>query len=86
MDMPELNLGMSFTDYARKGFLGIIEDIPYNMEHDVEAFLRTDGGISLPKDLVRKHPKVVMFLGKKLNGLTYGKVAKFSKKYHNLLE
>lgn len=84
IDLPELNLGMSFTEYARKGFLGIIESVPYNMEHDVEAFLRTDGGISLPKDLVRKHPKVVMFLGRKLNGLTYGKVARFSKKYHNL--
>lgn len=84
IDLPELNLGMSFTQYAKKGFLGIIESIPYNMEHDVEAFLRTDGGISLPKDLIRKHPKVVMFLGRKLNGLTYGKVAKFAKKYHNL--
>ena len=27
-----------------------------------------------------------MFLGRKLNGLTYGKVAKFSKKYHGLTE
>ena len=33
-----------------------------------------------------KHPKIVMFLGRKLNGLTYGKVAKFSKKYHSLKE
>lgn len=84
LDLPELNLGMNFTEYARKGFLGIIESIPYNMEHDIEAFLKTDGGISLPKDLIEKHPKVVMFLGRKLNGLTYGKVAKFSKKYHGL--
>jgi 3',5'-cyclic AMP phosphodiesterase CpdA len=84
IDLPELNLGMSFTEYARKGFLGIIESIPYNMEHDIEAFLNTDGGISLPKDLILKFPKVVMFLGRKLNGLTYGKVAKFSKKYHDL--
>ena len=86
IDLPELNLGMSFTEYARKGFLGIVESIPYNMEHDLDAFLKTDGGIALPKDLVLKYPKVVMFLGKKLNGLTYGKVAKFSKKYHNLKE
>ena len=84
MDMPELNLGMSFTDYARKGFLGIIENIPYNMEHDVEAFANTEGGLSLPKDLILKHPKIVMFIGRKLNGLTYGKVAKFSKKYHGM--
>ena len=84
LDLPELELGMSFTEYTRQGFLGIIEGIPYNMEHDIEAFLNTDGGISLPKDLIRKHPKVVMFLGKKLNGLTYGKIAKFSKKYHGL--
>ena len=84
LDLPELGLGMTFTEYARKGFLGIIESIPYNMEHDIEAFLKTDGGISLPKDLIRKHPKVVMFLGRKLNGLTYKTVAKFSKKYHNL--
>ena len=86
IDLPELDLGMSFTEYSRKGFLGIVESIPYNMEHDVEAFLKSDGGITLPKDLIRKYPKVVMFLGRKLNGLTYGRVAKFSKKYHNLTE
>ena len=84
IDLPDL--GMSFTEYARKGFLGIIESIPYNMEHDVEAFANTDGGISLPKDLIMKHPKIVMYLGRKLNGLTYSKVAKFSKKYHDLKE
>ncbi len=82
IDLP--NLGMSFTEYARKGFLGIIESIPYNMEHDVEAFANTQGGISLPKDLILKHPKTVMFLGRKLNNLTYAKVAKFSRKYHKL--
>ena len=82
IDLPDL--GMTFTEYSKKGFLGIIEDIPYNMEHDVEAFANTDGGISLPKDLILKHPKIVMFLGRKLNGLTYAKVAKFSRKYHDL--
>lgn len=82
IDLPDL--GMSFTEYARKGFLGIIEEIPYNMEHDVHAFANTQGGVSLPKDLILKHPKAVMFLGKKLNALTYDKLAKFSKKYHNL--
>lgn len=86
LDLPELELGMSFTEYTRQGFLGIIEGIPYNMEHNIEAFLETDGGIALPKDLIRKYPKVVMFIGKKLNGLTYGKIAKFSKKYHGLKE
>lgn len=84
IDLP--GLGMSFTEYARKGFLGIIEEIPYNMENDVEAFANTEGGVSLPKDLIMKHPKIVMFLGRKLNGLTYSKVAKFSKKYHDLKE
>ncbi len=82
IDLPDL--GMTFTEYARKGFLGIIESIPYNMEHDVEAFANTQGGISLPKDLIMKHPKIVMFLGRKLNSLTYVKVAKFSRKYHDL--
>ena len=86
LDLPELDLGMTFTEYARKGFLGIVESIPYNMEHNIEAFLETDGGITLPKDLILKYPKVVMFLGRKVNALTYGKVAKFSKKYHNLSE
>ena len=86
IDLPELNLGMSFTEYARKGFLGIVESIPYNMEHDIEAFLKSDGGMTLPKDLIRKYPKVVMFIGRKLNNLTYGCVAKFSKKYHCLTE
>lgn len=84
IDLPDL--GMSFTDYARRGFLGIIEKIPYNMEHDVEAFANTEGGISMPTDLILKHPKTVMFLGRKLNGLTYSKVAKFSRKYHDLKE
>ncbi len=84
IDLPDL--GMTFTEYARKGFLGIIEAIPYNMEHDVQAFANTQGGVSLPKKLILKHPKTVMFLGRKLNGLTYGKLAKFSKKYHDLKE
>ncbi len=84
MELPEL--GMPFDEYAKKGFLGLIESIPYNMEHDVEAFANTEGGISLPKDLILKHPRLVMFLGRKLNALTYDKVAKFSKKYHNLKE
>ena len=84
LDLPDL--GMTFTKYAKNGFLGIIEKIPYNMEHDVEAFANTEGGISLPKDLILKHPKIVMFLGRKLNNLTYSKVAQFSKKYHDLKE
>lgn len=86
IDIELPDLGMSFTEYARKGFLGIIESIPYNMEHDVVAFANTEGGISLPKDLILKHPKTVMLLGRKLNGLTYGKVANFSKKYHGMSE
>ena len=84
MDLPEL--GMTFTEYAKNGFLGIIEKVPYNMEHDVEAFANTEGGLTLPKDLILKHPKTVMVLGRKLNGLTYAKIAKFSKKYHDLKE
>ncbi len=84
IDIELPDLGMTFSEYARKGFLGIIEEIPYNMEHDVEAFANTQGGISLPKDLILKHPKIVMFFGRKLNGLTYSKVARFSKKYHDL--
>lgn len=77
---------VTFAEYARKGFLGIIENIPYNMEHDVEAFADTEGGITLPKELILKHPKTVMFLGRKLNGLTYSKVARFSRKYHGMSE
>ncbi len=84
IDIELPDLGMTFTEYSKKGFLGIIEEIPYNMEHDVVAFANTQGGISLPKDLILKHPKIVMFLGRKLNSLTYSKVAKFSKKYHDL--
>ncbi len=87
IDMELDDLGdISFTEYARKGFLGIIESVPYNMEHNIEAFLKTEGGIKLPKELILKHPKVVMFLGRKLNGLTYGKVAKFSRKYHKMTD
>ncbi len=86
MDVPELNLGMSFHEYTRKGFLGIIEEVPYNMEHDVKAFAETGGGITLPKEFIMSHPKLVMFFGRKLNNLTYGKMAKFSKKYHGMKE
>ena len=86
IDLPELDLGVSFTEYARRGFFGIIESIPYNMEHDVEALVKTEGGITLPNDLILKHPKIVMYLGRKLNGLTYEKIIKFSKKYHNMKE
>ena len=84
IDLPEVDLGMSFTEYARHGFFGIIESIPYNMEHDVEALVKTEGGITLPEDLILKHPKITMYLGRKLNGLTYETIIKFSKKYHNM--
>lgn len=86
MDLSEPDLGMSFTEYARKGFLGIVEAVPYNMEHNIEAFLETEGGITLPEDLITKFPKIVMFIGKKINSLTYGKVARFSRKYHGMSE
>lgn len=86
IDLPELELGMSFTDYARRGFLGIIEDIPYNMEHDVEAFANTEGGVTLPKELILKHPKIVMYIGRRLNSLNYGSIAMFSKKYNGMCE
>ncbi len=84
IDIELPDLGMTFTEYSKKGFLGIIEEIPYNMEHDVVAFANTQGGVSLPKDLILKHPKIVMFLGRKLNALTYSRVARFSRKYHDL--
>ncbi len=84
MDVPELNLGMTLTEYTRKGFIGTLEMIPYNMEHDIEAFLKTDGGITLPENLIKKYPEIVRFIGRKLNGLTYGKMADFSKKYHRM--
>ncbi len=84
LDVPELNLGMSLTEYTKQGFLGLLESVPYNMEHDVKAFAETEGGITLPKEFILKHPHLIRFLGKRLNGLTYGKAAKFSKKYHGL--
>ena len=86
LDLPDLGDAPKFTEYARKGFLGIIESVPYNMEHDVEAFANTEGGVNLPKELILKHPKTVMYLGRKLNGLNYGKVAKFSRKHHGMTE
>lgn len=49
IDIDLTDPGMTFTEYTKKGFLGIIEEIPYNMEHDVEAFANTQGGISLPR-------------------------------------
>ncbi len=84
LDVPELKLGMSLTEYTKQGFLGLLESVPYNMEHDVKAFAETGGGITLPKEFILKHPHLIRFLGKRLNGLTYGKAAKFSKKYHGL--
>ncbi len=84
MDVPSLNLGTSLYEYTRRGFLGSIEDVPYNMEHDISAFAETGGGITLPKDFIYKHPRLISYIGKKINGLTYGKMAKFSEKYHNM--
>lgn len=83
IDLPELNLGVSLAEYIRRGFLGSLEDIPYNMEHDVEAFANT-GSITLPKDKILAHPRIVRFVGKRLNRLTYGTMAKFSRKYHGM--
>lgn len=79
MDLPELNLGMSLEQYCRKGFLGSLEVIPYNMEHDVEAFANTGGGISLPKEKILRHKKAVSKAGKFLNNFTFGKAAKIAR-------
>ena len=84
MELPELNLGMPLLEYTRKGFLGSIETVPYNMEHDVEAFAETGGGITLPKEKILRHRKLVSKIGKIINGLTFGKVAAVTKKYHGL--
>lgn len=84
MDLPELNLGMPLVDYCRKGFLGSLEEIPYNMQYDIEKFIETGGGVNLPKKFIKRHKRLVMFLGKKLNNLDFGKLAKFSKRITNL--
>lgn len=79
MDLPELNLGMSLEQYCRKGFLGSLEAIPYNMEHDVKAFAETGGGISLPKEKIMKHKRIVSRVGKFLNNFTFGKAEKIAR-------
>ena len=79
MDLPELNLGMSLEQYCRKGFLGSLEAIPYNMEHDVKAFAETGGGISLPKEKIMKHKRIVSRAGKFLNNFTFGKAEKIAR-------
>lgn len=84
MDLPELNLGMPLVDYCRKGFLGSLEEIPYNMQYDIEKFIETGGGVNLPKKFIKRHKRLVMFLGKKLNNLDFGKLAKLSKKITKL--
>lgn len=84
MELPELHLDMPLVDYCRKGFLGSLEEIPYNMQYDVEKFAETGGGVNLPKDFIKKHKRLVMFAGKKLNELDFGKLAKFSKKLTKL--
>lgn len=84
MDLPELNLGMPLVDYCRKGFLGSLEEIPYNMQYDIEKFIETGGGVNLPKEFIKRHKRLVMFLGKKLNNLDFGKLAKFSKRITKL--
>lgn len=79
MDLPERNLGMSLEQYCRKGFLGSLEVIPYNMEHDVEAFAETGGGISLPKEKILRHRKLVSRAGRFLNNFTFGKAEKIAR-------
>lgn len=84
IDLPELNLGMPLVDYCRKGFLGSLEEIPYNMQYDIEKFIETGGGVNLPKKFIKRHKRLVVFLGKKLNNLDFGKLAKFSKRITKL--
>lgn len=84
IDFPELNLGMPLVDYCRKGFLGSLEEIPYNMQYDIEKFIETGGGVNLPKRFIKRHKRLVMFLGKKLNNLDFGKLAKLSKRITKL--
>lgn len=84
IDLPELNLGMPLVDYCRKGFLGSLEEIPYNMQYDIEKFIETGGGVNLPKEFIKRHKRFVMYLGKKLNNLDFGKLAKLSKRITKL--
>ena len=70
---------MSLEQYCRKGFLGSLEAIPYNMEHDVKAFAETGGGISLRKEKIMKHKRIVSRAGKFLNNFTFGKAEKIAR-------
>lgn len=79
MDLPELNLGMSLEQYCRKGFLGILEAVPYNMEHDVKAFAETGGGINFPKEKIMRHKRLVSRAGRFLNNFTFGKGEKLAR-------
>lgn len=84
IDLPELNLGMPLVDYCRNGFLGSLEEIPYNMQYDIEKFIETGGGVNLPKEFIKRHKRLVMYLGKKLNNLDFGELAKLSKRITKL--
>lgn len=70
----ELKLGKSVSEYGKEIFTESISPVFYNMEHNVEELLKTGGGVKFPEKAILKHKKLIMKMGKKINGLTFGKI------------
>jgi hypothetical protein len=77
--VPKLNLNMPLIDYCREGFLGGIAEIPYYMEHDVNALSSLRLAIPSPAPFCMKHKIIAKCLGKFLSNLTFGKLGKWTK-------
>ncbi len=80
-DVPGLDLGgMTLSAFTEKQFLGVVTDILESAEKDYETFIRLADGFSLREPKARKLKKVIRPAAKWLNGLTFGKVWKWTKR------
>lgn len=72
-----LHLGKSVKEYGKEAFTNSLSPIFYNMEHDVEKFVKVGGGVQLPEEAILKHKEIVMKAGHTLNNMTFGKAGDF---------
>lgn len=74
-DVPGLDTeGMPLSDYTKKLFLGVVEDMLNSAEHDYPTFQELAIGMSISKEKSAKLKPVIRPVAKVLNRLSFGKV------------
>jgi 3',5'-cyclic AMP phosphodiesterase CpdA len=77
--IPELDTdGLPLSEFTKKLFLGIIEDIFQSAENDYEKFTGLAVGFSLEKEKAYKLKPFISTAAKYFNHLTFGRVWRFS--------